>query len=313
MMQATRSCSRIARAASVAALWIALGACASNPAQRRGIAISAADQQARAALAGEDRIDPAKIPPRSLAVLPFTTTASDTLLAPLGFGLADMLVSDLATSPRLALLERTRMDAILRELDLVDQGITDPHQAPRVGKLVGARRILIGTLRRAPNGDVAIEARLVDAIAGTVEQLVSAQAPLARPIDAERALALRLFEQMNIELTPAQREHIEQQATPKLGALVAYGRGIRAEAHGDAPGAQAAFDESLHLDAAFFSARTQVAGAQTRRGGESGLQRLLSLSSQAINSSTPTRPAEAADVALQATQLVALLITVRIF
>jgi len=303
----------ITRAALALGAAIMLCSCASNPVQRRGTIIATADRQAHEAVANEERLDAAKIPPRTLAVLPFIATGSDTLLQPLGFGLADMLVSDLAASPRLTMVERARSDAILRELRLIDEGVTDPRQAPRVGRLIGARRLLIGDVRRGSAGDIVLTARLVDVIAGTVEQLVSASAPLARPIDAERSLALRVFEQMNITLTPAQRDAIERQATPQLGALVAYGRGVRADAHGDAAGAQVAFDEALHLDAAFFSARTQVASARARNGGASGLQRVLNLSTNAINTAAPTKPPEAADVAVQSSLLVALLITVRIF
>ena len=290
-----------------------LSSCASSQLQRRGTLIAAADLQARDAIANEEHLDPGKIPPRTIAVLPFVAAASDTMLQPLGFALADMLDADLATSPNLKLVERTRLDAILRELQLIDDGITDPRQGPRVGRLIGARRLLIGDMQRGSGGDIVLRARLVDVIAGTVEQLVSASAPLARPIEAERALALRVFEQMNISLTPAQREAIEQRGTPQLGALVAYGRGVRAEAHGDAAGAQVAFDEALHVDAAFFSAHARVASAEARRGSGSSLQRVLNLSANAINAAAPTKPPEAADVALQASQLVALLITVRIF
>jgi TolB-like protein len=292
---------------------IGLCSCASNPVQRRGTMIAAADHQAHDAVASEERLDPGKIPARTVAVLPFVAAGSDTLLQPLGFALADMLVTDLAASPQLRMVERLRVDAILRELQMIDEGAADPRRGPRVGRLIGARWLVIGDVQRGSGGDVVLRARLVDVIAGTVEELVSASAPLARPIEAERALALRVFEQMNIALTPAQRDVIERQATPQLGALVAYGRGVRAEAHGDAAGAQAAFDEALHLDAAFFSARARAASALARRGGGSGLQRVLNISTNAINTAAPTKPPEAGDVALQASQLVALLITVRIF
>src|SRR5204863_174871 len=87
-------------------------------------------------------------------VLPFTVAGRDTLLTPLGFGLAELLVTDLSVSSQLQMLDRLRIDAILRELALVDSGVTDPRAAPRVGRLMGARRLLIGSVRgRAASGE----------------------------------------------------------------------------------------------------------------------------------------------------------------
>src|SRR5262245_32715780 len=97
------------------------GACASNPGARRAAIISDADKAAKAALAAENTLDPAKIPPRTFAVLPFTVAMKDTLIVPLSFGLADLLVNDLSKSPELRLVERVQTGAILRELSLVEE------------------------------------------------------------------------------------------------------------------------------------------------------------------------------------------------
>src|SRR3954470_18903142 len=109
-------------------------ACASNPATRRAVVIADADRTAKAAVASERELDVAKIPARSLAVLPFTVSERDTLLTPLGFGLAEILATDLAVSNRLLMVDRVWIGAVLRELKLVDEGVTDPRGAPRTGR-----------------------------------------------------------------------------------------------------------------------------------------------------------------------------------
>ncbi len=288
-------------------------ACASNPVLRRATLISDADKVAKAALAREESLDPSKIPPRTFAIVPFTVAATDTLLQPLSFGLADLLLNDLATSPMLRLVERVQTEAILRELDLVDQGIADPRQAPRVGRLVGARQILIGDAARGNAGVVRLSARVVDVIGGTVQDLVYAEAPLDRVIDAEKALALLLFERLGIQLTPAQRQRIEQRQTTQLAALVAYGRGVQAEARGDAAGATAAFEDASRLDAAFSAARTQAAAAPAASAQRaSSVSRVLDLATQAVNTPVMTRPPEAVDAPLAASSILQILITVRV-
>lgn len=290
-----------------------LSACASTPLRRTTALVSESDQQAKQAIAAENRIDAAKIPARSFAVTPFTVAERDTLLTPLGFGLADLLSTDLSKSPQLRLVERLHTDALLRELDLVDAGLTDPRTAPRVGRLVGARRILVGSIMSGGPGVVRLQARVVDVISGTVQELTTADAPLARIIDAEKELALLLFERLGITLTPAQRTLVEQKQTTQLAALVAYGRGVDAEAHGDVVAALAAYGEAARLDVAFGAARAQAAAAPSaQQSRSSAVQRVVDLSTQALNQPIATRVPEAVDAPLQTSLTVALLITIRV-
>jgi TolB-like protein len=289
------------RGAVALALAALLAACASNPATRRATTISDADKVAKAALASENSLDAGKIPARTFAVLPFTVATRDTLLKPLGFGLADLLISDLSHTPELRMVERIHTDAILRELQMVDDGVTDPRQGPRVGKLVGARRLLLGSASMSNPTTMRLEARVVDVIAGTVQDVLSAEAPIDRVMDAEKQLALLILERLGITLTPAQRERIEQRQTTQLTALVAYGRGVEAEARGDAAGATAAFEEASRLDAAFGAARSQASGGGGGSGSSSrasNVARVLELTTASVNAPVTTRTAEAADAPL---------------
>ena len=200
---------------------------------------------------------------------------------------------------------------MLRELNLVDEGITDPKQAPRVGRLIGARRLLIGDALRGAGGTVRLTARVVDVLGGTVQELVSAEAPLDRILDAEKQLALLLFERLGITLTPAQRQKVEQRQTTQLAALVAYGRGVQAEAKGDAAGATAAFEDASRLDAAFTAARTQASGAPASQRA-SNVTRVLDLSVAAVNAPVAVRLPEAVDAPLASGSVLSLIFTIRV-
>jgi TolB-like protein len=292
------------RAPAVFALALLIGACASNPASRRATVIADADKAAKAALAAENTLDPAKIPARTFAVLPFTVAMKDTIIEPLRFGLADLLIADLSRTPELQLVERIQTNAILRELQLVEEGIADPRQAPRVGRLIGARRLLLGSATMTDARTMRLDARVVDVIAGTVQDVLSASAPIDRVIDAEKALALLVIERLGITLTPAQRLRIEERQTTQLAALVAYGKGVQAEARGDAILATASFAEASRLDAAFASAR-QVAGNRGPAANRSSrsqraqrAQRAANLATKGVNAQIHTRLSEAVDAPL---------------
>jgi|ERR1043166_2293431 TolB-like protein len=315
------------RAALILVAFTAACATAGNaPVSTRATAISEADRQAKDALAHEASIDVSRIPARSVAILPFAVSARDTLLTPLGYAMAEFMMTDLAHANQLTIVDRMRTDAIFRELDLVDKGVVDPRGAPRVGRLIGARQLLIGSVGTAPNGDVQFSARVVDVLSGTVANLLSASAPLARVIDAEKALALRVAEELGVTLTPAQRIAIEQRQTNNVQAMVAFGKGLQAEAKGDIPGAMAQFEEASRMDAAFSAARTQMAAVgapAASRGGSSSsssrtsssVQRVLDNSVVAVNAPIGVVPAklpEAVDVPVASSTLT-FLITVRVF
>lgn len=288
-------------------------ACAGNPAARRATLIADADRAAKAAVERESQLDVAKIPARTFSVLPFTVAMRDTVLDPLSFGLASLLVNDLATSPQLQLVERLKTDAILRELDLVDEGVVDPKMAPRVGRLVGARRLLIGDAARGPGNTIRLSARVVDVISGTVQDLVVAEAPLDRVIDAEKALALTIFEALGITLTPSQRVQVEQRQTTQLAALVAYGKGAEAEARGDATRATQSYQDAARLDASFSAARTQAAANTVAAGPRvSNLARVLELGAQGVNAPVTTKTTEVADAPIAAASALSLVFIIRV-
>ena len=189
-----------------------------------------------------------------------------------------------------------------------------PNTAPRAGRIIGARRILVGTVSTTPGGAVRLEARVVDVSTSTVQDLVSAEAPLARIIDAEKALALLLLERLGISITPAERARIELRQTTQLTALVAFGRGVEAQARGDAAGAMAGFEDATRLDASFTAARANLAGvpgSSVSTSRTSGVQRVLDLSTQALNTSVG-RVSEAADAPLAASLTIPIIFTVRV-
>ena len=87
---------------------------------------------------------PASAADSRVAVLYFENQGNPEL-EPLKVGLAQMLISDLTGTPGVAMVERTQLQAILNELELGHSGKVDPETAARVGKLLGAEYMVLGT------------------------------------------------------------------------------------------------------------------------------------------------------------------------
>lgn len=231
------------------------------------------------AIAGEVALAEAPPRPGTVAVFPFYLASSDTALSPLSLAMAEMLITDLSQTERLIVLERTRVQFLLDELGLEGAGLVAPETAARGGRLLGAERLVQGTLGGGGEAEIRFDAALVSATSGEagMEQgqgpAYAASAPgnvvhiteedaLPRLFDLEKRLALRTFDAMGIELTPAERERVNRRPTENLQALLAYGRGLRAADAGDFRAAALQFREALRLDPNFTAARMRAEEAE---------------------------------------------------
>jgi TolB-like protein len=101
------------------------------------------------------------------AVVPFENVGDEAQQKSLGLVVSDLVVTDLARDHRLPMIERTQLGAVMNELALQQSGAVDDAKALQVGKLAGARALVVG--RVSDGGDVfVVSARAVDAETGAV-------------------------------------------------------------------------------------------------------------------------------------------------
>src|SRR2546430_1687778 len=99
-----------------------------------------------------------------IAVLPFDNSGSygqdrenfDALQK----GIAGMLISELAANPAARVVEREEIQKLIEEQNLGASGRVDAQTAAKIGKLVGARYVVLGTFIDF-YGDFRVDARLV--------------------------------------------------------------------------------------------------------------------------------------------------------
>lgn len=222
----------------------------------------AADSAVREALAAEASLDPASFPPGSVGVLPLQVASTDPELEPLGYGLAMLLMTDLARSGQVQVVDRLRVDALLRELSLAESGVVDPASAPRAGRILGARHLVLGTVSGDRSAEIRVDARLARTEDATVRPVVSGTASLDDVLEAEKTLAFRVFDALGVNLTPAERAAVERRPTRNLAALLAFGRGVRAEAELRLYEAVREYREAARLDPSFQQAREREAALE---------------------------------------------------
>src|SRR5690348_233856 len=80
-----------------------------------------------------------------IAVIDFQGSGATSGYESLGAGLQSMLTTDLASAHSIAVVERTQLAALRREMKLSRSAAADPKTALRVGKLAGATHLVTGT------------------------------------------------------------------------------------------------------------------------------------------------------------------------
>src|SRR5687768_15808473 len=80
----------------------------------------------------------------TVAVLYFDYEGKNEEMAVLKKGLAQMIISDLSGGASYTVVERMRLQEIMDELKLAQSGKIDPATAAKIGKLLGARYMVMG-------------------------------------------------------------------------------------------------------------------------------------------------------------------------
>lgn len=101
-----------------------------------------------------------------IAVLQFAPSAGDDHSS-LGQGISTIVTTRLVQSGMFVVVERERLDEVIAELDLSQTKKFDSSQVARIGKLLGARQLVLGSYFRIGE-KLRIDARFVDAETGSV-------------------------------------------------------------------------------------------------------------------------------------------------
>lgn len=164
-----------------------------------------------------------------IAVLPFDNGGSygqdKENFDALQRGIAGMLISELAANPAARVVEREQVQRILDEQNLGSSGRVDPQTAARVGKLVGARYMVMGSFIDF-YGDFRVDVRLVSVETSEVVKTESERAQRDHMFDIIRNVAAKLMRGANLPALPRQAAEERQSRQVPTEALTYYSRAL---------------------------------------------------------------------------------------
>ncbi len=196
-------------------------------------------------------------PPATLSVLYFEDRGPGRAGAPsddtawLSKGLADMLATDLAATGGVRIVERERLELLLKEQELALSGLLDAANAPAVGAFLNAEALCYGSFLRSGD-ELRVDARVASVGTGLVLAAASASGPLGELNAIERRLMLALAAGLGLDTAAVPAFQAERAPTlVPTAALSSYYRGLDLMDRGRYADAVAFFGESVRA-APFF-------------------------------------------------------------
>ena len=90
---------------------------------------------------------------------------------PMRKGMADILITEMQSNPRIRVIERDALQKLLDEQKLAEDKRTDPATSARIGKLLGAQHMIVGGFFIDRKGRLRLDARSVNVETSEVEHV----------------------------------------------------------------------------------------------------------------------------------------------
>src|SRR3989339_2215664 len=154
-------------------------------------------------------------------------------------GIMDMLITDLSKCDSFRIIERERMQRIIKELKLGLTGLVDEATAKKIGEIGSAKYVLYGSYIKQGE-KLTIEAVLMD-------------------IETGKELAFKIINNIDIKLSLDENMRIKVRPTNSLNALQQYYEGLEYFDGGNYQSAFAAFMQSKNKDSNYDKPRFSLA------------------------------------------------------
>ena len=218
--------------------------------------------EAKKALVEESQLDVSAIPVNTIAVLYFENKGSLRSLDPLQKGIAEMMITDFSKVHSVKVVERIRLQKLMEELNFGESGLVDEKSAPRLGKLLGAFRLVKGSFFDLTTEKMRIDAFVAKSRTGELDGVTDVSGTMTDFFRLEKDLVFKILDELKIRLTDDERESILEIPTENFFAFLQYSQGIDYEDKGLYVQAVQSYSGAVQADPKFTQAKVSMVTAQ---------------------------------------------------
>ncbi len=182
--------------------------------------LMAADQ-----LTCDDETDPAI---QTIAIMEFDNFSTGKYQEELGYltkGLSEFFEADFAALNDLKVVERDKIDFILKEIAMSQDGLVDQATAVRAGKLLGAQIMVFGSVMQMDGKNARM---IVKAVKVETSEIIATAERTGKPefFTMEQELVQELAGKLDMKLNPESEKMLEANSTDDNDAAGLYSRGL---------------------------------------------------------------------------------------
>ncbi|MFH2035584.1 MAG: CsgG/HfaB family protein [Candidatus Zixiibacteriota bacterium] len=146
-------------------------------------------------------------------------------LGSLSKGLADFFEYDFSQASGLKVVERDKIDFVLKELELQASGKVDESTAAQVGKILGAQLMVFGSITQLNNKETRMIVRVVKV---ETSEIIASVSKEGKPdyIMMEKELVSELAEKLNLMISDDAKEKIKAAGPENMDAAKLYASGL---------------------------------------------------------------------------------------
>jgi TolB-like protein len=188
---------------------------------------------AKTAARQEEALQPTSIDENVLAVTGFGDQGMSEEAKPLRKALAAMIITDLTKVKSVRVVERLKLQKLMDELKFGASGIVDEKTAPRLGRMLGAGKIVTGSMTSVDKDGVRVVRMLRSVSTGKDIGDQDAQGRLNEFFKIQKTLTFGILKNMGIRLSQEEETLVGKYATRSFEAIKNYGAALAAEDRGD--------------------------------------------------------------------------------
>jgi TolB-like protein len=173
-------------------------------------------------------------------------------------GLCDMMITELSKMSGFKVVEREQLQKIMAEIALGQSGAVDESSAPKVGRLLGASVLMLGSFMRDMSDEIRIDTRLVEVESGRVLKAEEVSGNAKKIFKLTKKLSFKMAEDLNVQVSKDEKKRIENTDQVAFDALMEYSQGLELLDKGDKAGAAKKFEQAVALDKNFERAKLQL-------------------------------------------------------
>jgi len=180
-----------------------------------------------------------------------------TKLGGLGTGLAQSFLGDFSKISSLKIVERDKIDFLIKEQQLAASGMVDQATAIKAGKILSAHLMIFGGFTQIDKSNTIMVARIVNVETSEVLAVLD-QTGGSNYFEMEKELVKKICDQLDIILSEQDAKEIEMGGTESLDATTQYAMGLQFEDKYDYPKAFEHFMRAYEIDPNFIEAKKKV-------------------------------------------------------